>query len=267
MPKENAAPLVVRMPRNTAGRDFVIGDVHGAYDLVIEQMRSVQFDGRVDRLFSVGDLIDRGEDSARVLDFLAQPYVFAIRGNHDDDFATLGLDDIRGLASFNYNGLGWAKGLPDGTLLQIRSLLAQLPLVIEIETERGTVGLVHGEVPLGMGWATFISAIERGDPAARQSALWGRERANGDRAGVPGIGRLFVGHTIHWNGPTRRANVYSIDTGAVFKELGDGSRGMLTMANLLCRTQDLAPEQNGSSLRAESAGSVPFGAYAIPQSS
>lgn len=35
---------VLRMDRNEAGRDFVIGDVHGAYDLVLMAMAEANFD-------------------------------------------------------------------------------------------------------------------------------------------------------------------------------------------------------------------------------
>jgi len=37
----------------------------------------------VDQLFSVGDLVDRGPESHRVLEWLARPWFFAICGNHD----------------------------------------------------------------------------------------------------------------------------------------------------------------------------------------
>lgn len=74
---------------NTQGRDFVVGDIHGSYDLVIQAMRRVGFKPAWDRIFSVGDLVDRGPDSTRCLAFLAQPYVHAIRGNHESMFLEL----------------------------------------------------------------------------------------------------------------------------------------------------------------------------------
>ncbi|EOV9087845.1 metallophosphoesterase [Pseudomonas aeruginosa] len=47
-------------------------------------MREAQFSPTHDRLFVVGDLIDRGPGSHRCARFLAQPYVHAVRGNHED---------------------------------------------------------------------------------------------------------------------------------------------------------------------------------------
>lgn len=57
------APRFVRQARNQAGRDFVIGDVHGAFDEVWKAMKLAGFDRSRDPLFSVGDLVDRGVGS------------------------------------------------------------------------------------------------------------------------------------------------------------------------------------------------------------
>ena len=48
---------------NKVGRDFVVGDVHGMFDRVAQALTKVQFNPSRDRLFSVGDLIDRGPQS------------------------------------------------------------------------------------------------------------------------------------------------------------------------------------------------------------
>ena len=73
---------VLRLPENTLGRDFVIGDIHGAFSVVVEAIKLVQFDPKKDRLFSLGDTIDRGPESRRAQRFLSTPWVHAIRGNH-----------------------------------------------------------------------------------------------------------------------------------------------------------------------------------------
>lgn len=56
---------VLRLPRNTRGRDLIITDPHGAYDLVWVAMKAANFDPSCDRLLVGGDLIDRGAGSAR----------------------------------------------------------------------------------------------------------------------------------------------------------------------------------------------------------
>lgn len=233
--------LFKRLAANTAGRDFVIGDIHGAYDLVLEGMRQVGFNGDCDRLLVVGDLIDRGPGSERVLKFLSQPYVHAIRGNHDHDFGRIDLAGIRILAGLNWDGLGWAAEVADDTLIAIQQELSKLPIAMEVETARGNVGLVHADIPRGMGWQQFVAAIEQGDEAVIEVALRGRDRLKSrNDEGVPGIGRVYVGHTIQWDGPRALGNVYALDTGAVFRELGK-DKGSLTMVDIAFKSGILMP--------------------------
>lgn len=258
---------------NTAGRDFIVGDIHGAYDMVIKAMRLVRFDPARDRLFSVGDLIDRSAGSHRALEFLAKPYVHAVRGNHDDDFAGLTLQEMKVLGGVNWNGLGWVGQVDDEKLLALKAKMSTLPIAIEVQTVRGTVGLVHGDVPAGMHWQGFKQALQRGDEKTIHTALWGRDRLEAnDVSGVIGVARLFVGHTIQWSGPRRLGNVYAIDSGAVFRELDTG-RGSLTMANLMCHTGTLAPyvqeqvqalQDNGFVAVHTQEAEGPFGVYTAP---
>lgn len=236
---------VKRFPINKQGRDFIVGDIHGAYALVEQALRAVRFDRRRDRLFSVGDLIDRGPESKNALKFIKRVGAHAVRGNHDHDFASLSLADIRALGASDWNGLGWVLDQTDSTLAAVARKLGELPMAMEIQTLRGRVGIVHGEVPIGMDWSSFTQALEAGEPSAVKSALWGRSRSESAHSGgVRGIDRIFCGHTIQWNGPARLGNIYFIDTGAVFNELGH-DMGNLTMANLMCGSQKLSPRSPG----------------------
>lgn len=244
-------PRVLRLPKNVTGRDFVIGDIHGAYDLVWQGMKAVNFNPEVDRLLSVGDLIDRGAGSARCLKFLQQPFVFAIAGNHErmlvnawheGNFDKAVMD---ALATMNYNGMRWLKGVTKETLTEIVAALDKLPFVIEVDAHRGSVGLVHADVPKGMDWHAFTAGIENGDAYCTRMALGldisghfheSRQRVETERTdGVPGVGRVFVGHTVLFNGMKRFGNVYAVDTGAVFGDSGKG-KGHLTLVNPLMAT-------------------------------
>jgi serine/threonine protein phosphatase 1 len=250
--------LVLRFPRNENGRDFIVGDIHGAYDLLWEGMKAVHFDKTVDRIFSVCDLIDRGKGSVRCLGFLRQPYVFAICGNHERMLVEglkngkLNKDAIDALANINYNGMRWMKDVSLETLNEIALTFKNLPIVIEIETDRGLVGLVHADVPKGMHWKDFVCRIKSGDDYCTRMALGmdisddfheSRQRVENCREdGIPGIGRVFVGHTVLFAGMKRLGNVYAIDTGAVFGEAGRG-KGHLTMVNPLMATGYLVSAQ------------------------
>ncbi|MEX3984280.1 metallophosphoesterase [Paraburkholderia sp. EG287A] len=233
---------------NTLGRDFVVGDIHGCYDELWAALKEARFHPERDRLFSVGDLVDRGPGSERVERFLDQPWVFAVRGNHEDEILNLYEDGVphhdvlqayMNMVGYR-NGLGWWMAVPYEQRLRIVEKLRRLPLVMELETSRGKVGLLHAEVPQRMDWATFIACIEAGDEKVLNSALWGRERYHADdHSGVSGIDRVFVGHTPR-KLAERKGNVYYVDTGAFKQVLEPGRQGHLTMANVLTATQVLS---------------------------
>ena len=76
------------LPNRLPPRTFVIGDIHGCAatlrQLVAEQLRPTP----ADRIYLLGDLIDRGPDSRGVLDFIfemqaAGLVVVSVRGNHE----------------------------------------------------------------------------------------------------------------------------------------------------------------------------------------
>jgi len=57
-PPEGAS-AVCCFGENREGRDFVVGDIHGMFGHLRMLLKQVSFDAEVDRLFSVGDLVDR----------------------------------------------------------------------------------------------------------------------------------------------------------------------------------------------------------------
>lgn len=236
---------VLRLAPNTRGRDFVLGDIHGAFDLVLQGMKKVAFDPAVDRLISCGDLVDRGDESWRCLKFLQQPYVHAVRGNHDDNFVQIfGQEDPPEMAWAAFErmfGMKWTRSIDRDMRQRIAQALSALPLAIEIPTERGLVGVIHGDVPKGWSWTQFTQALQRGDVQARQCALESRDRIESARdEGVPGLGRLFVGHTPQHGGVLRLGNVYAVDTGAIFAQQRDMPGMGLSVVNLTCATASLA---------------------------
>ncbi|MFT8209556.1 MAG: metallophosphoesterase [Symbiopectobacterium sp.] len=63
--------------RSICGDDYrhvwVVGDLHGCYQQLKQQLVARNFDERCDLLIAVGDLIDRGPDSAACLALLDAP--------------------------------------------------------------------------------------------------------------------------------------------------------------------------------------------------
>jgi serine/threonine protein phosphatase 1 len=207
---------VVRYGRNESGRDFVVGDIHGMFAALTEVLESAGFDEGRDRLFSVGDLVDRGPGSREALLWLDKPWFHACRGNHEQ--FVIDSNDPELLEIWvQFNGGEWWLELGPEEQEMFRDRFRQLPLAMEVETQSGMVGIVHADVPLTLAWDEFVHLIEHGDPEACFYALWSRNRiAGGHDAPVKGrVDRVYCGHT-----PTIEAvvldNVYYIDTGACY---------------------------------------------------
>lgn len=204
---------------NSAGRDFAVGDIHGCYSKLQEALIRIGFNERCDRLFSVGDLVDRGPENELVLDWLAKPWFHAVMGNHDDMALRWPLGNMPG-DNYRKNGGGWNIDQPASAQQAIAAAMSELPIAIEVETAGGIVGLVHADVP-NRTWQRFSAALngELGRAKARNAramAMWSRGRiTDGDSSEVPGVRAVVVGHTPLQQ-PVVLGNVYHIDTGAVF---------------------------------------------------
>lgn len=66
---------IPRFALNTRGRDFAVGDIHGAFEALQHALEAIGFDTEIDRLFCVGDLVDLGPESHQVLAWLGKPLV------------------------------------------------------------------------------------------------------------------------------------------------------------------------------------------------
>jgi serine/threonine protein phosphatase 1 len=223
-------PFVHHYERNAAGRDFAVGDIHGMFRLLQTELDGIGFDPSRDRLFSVGDLVDRGPDSELSLEWIARPWFHAVQGNHEDmaiRYVTPGNRDAHHYAA---NGGSWLidKSPPEQQEYAID--LAALPYAIEVETADGLVGIVHADIS-GDTWGAMIerfAAVTSNNKlkAITNDVLWCRDRIQAeDTSGVADLRAMIVGHT-----PLKRAaalgNVYYIDTGACFRE------GYFTFINL-----------------------------------
>ena len=139
---------ILRLPANKIGRDFVLGDLHGTTDLLRALMEHVAFDPDKDRLFSVGDLIDRGEDSPGGLTLLLEPWFHAVIGNHEDmmmDFIQNPNDRGRYWNGLNHPflryGMSWYKDYKIPTAIKER--LESLPFLIVVGEEEERFHVVH----------------------------------------------------------------------------------------------------------------------------
>lgn len=199
---------------NHLGRDFVTGDIHGCFEQLEAALVRTSFDAARDRLFTVGDLVDRGPDSHAALAWMGRRWFHSCQGNHEW-MRLLPLDTSALTAWLLENGGEWWLKLDAATRERFLKAMAALPVAMEIATTHGRVGIVHADVSPGMGWAEFTAALERDEPRACEDAVWSRLRAGGYwREPVPGIERVVCGHTIMPDGePHTLGNVWFIDTG------------------------------------------------------
>lgn len=198
--------LMQSFPKNTKGRDFAVGDIHGYFSHLEDALRKVNFNTEVDRLFSVGDLIDRGPECMRVLEFLDQPWFHAVRGNHEDYVCRHETVDEE---IWLRNGGGWFMALPASDKLRIAARLSELPYCMQIETLAGSIGIVHADVPFN-NWDKAVANLH--SRKARTFCMWSRKRLETlDESPVGGVRAVVVGHT-----PVKKVtvlgNIHHIDT-------------------------------------------------------
>jgi serine/threonine protein phosphatase 1 len=90
---------------------YAIGDVHGCHELLLTLLESIErhADGRPYKLVFLGDYIDRGPDSAGVIEVVrelqtrSRDAVVALKGNHED-LMVMAADDPLRANNWLYNG-------------------------------------------------------------------------------------------------------------------------------------------------------------------
>ena len=207
-------PVVCRHPANDVGRDFVVGDLHGCVDALRYLLHEIGFDGARDRLFSVGDLVDRGTDSLAAVDLIDKPWFYPVLGNHEDSLIAVATGAMRRHAWYAIGG-AWAETLGDDQLATLAVRLAKLPLVRIVGDGPRRFNVLHAEF---FGSDADLDAAEFSD-TTRTQLLWGRGLALGqaDPERQRGLSPTYCGHT-----PVRAvkqigAQIF-IDTGAFASE-------------------------------------------------
>ena len=204
--------------KNTEGRDFICGDIHGCYTDLENALKAVSFDENKDRLFSVGDLADRGPESKRAIEFIKKPWFYPVLGNHEEMYLQCWVHKNEPVRWHYQNGGEWVNALTENELDDYKNELGKLPLVIRI----GKVLICHSLLPkqdLGI----IIANIE----TLKEFIIWQRdERYNGGPDGFI----TYAGHTINKE-ITKYGNVTDIDTGA-FLKYWKGESGKLTVIDI-----------------------------------
>jgi len=211
---------------NHDGRVFVVGDIHGAFSKLEGELEKLGFDWDKDVLLSVGDLVDRGPESERALEFLSRPNFHAVQGNHEQITYQMG-----GTSLHTANGGKWytklkftTRDVP--TQAQFNQAFKALPIALEVLLPSGKkIGLIHA-CYADPDWNNVESYIHE----RQEEALWDRyflsdlkrnTLVRGEEPIVKNIDAIYHGHTP-MKEPFSCGNRHYIDTGAVFDHAGYG---------------------------------------------
>ena len=217
MKKHNRIPYL-KLNLSATGRTFVCGDLHGCFSLLEKELIKVNFNKTEDRLICVGDLIDRGPESAKALYYLEQSWFYSVLGNHEQLLLET-LEHVEGSKNTWYqNGGHWFDKI---TSKQEEdkwySVISKLPLTIEVVTRSGNVGIVHANIPDAMSWPDFIKNLKKGDWLCYGYATWGRQKKGTPDIEIKGVARVYAGHVV-MSKIRKTQNFYQIDTGAFLNE-------------------------------------------------
>ena len=215
-----------RLPRNTVGRDLVVGDLHGHRSLFESELDRVGFRPGRDRVFSVGDLIDRGPDSLATLALLEEPWFFAVLGNHE--LALLNkLEQLaarRAPGKLACAGSDWiheALSKDRKAFKLLADKIASLPVALHVEGDISfnvthgdlypvglTQGNLFGDESVSVRQAEAIASSRCNVTAAMKSELvalqFSGRSVHVSSTPLGGLPITYVGHT-----PTRHVTVHN----------------------------------------------------------
>lgn len=198
-------------------RRIFIGDIHGHYNTLMQLLEAIA-PATEDSIYFVGDLVDRGPDSARVVEFVMENNYPCLLGNHEQMF----LDVLEGEdlpyhfhQSWLYSG-GQAtiesygdRGVPPEHIQWLKSLPPYLDL--------GDIWLVH-------------AGVHPHIPLEEQSAdqfCWIRDEFHYMTEPFFSDKLIITGHTITFTIPgvqpgklARGMGWLDIDTGAYHRQSG-----------------------------------------------
>lgn len=134
---------------NISGIDYFVGDIHGNKHALLKKLTEINFNVKQDRLFAVGDIIDRGEDSIGCIELLMEPWFFSVLGNHEEMYLR-SFDEPIFRELLVKNGGDWISSLANSpaVLLNLAHLIClRMPLSISVETAVGLIGITHADSP------------------------------------------------------------------------------------------------------------------------
>lgn len=213
--------------RACVGPVAVLGDIHGRLDLLdalLAQLDAAHPAGRMP-VCVVGDLIDRGPESAGVIARLVERGAFGVRGNHEWWFHqwVQGEGFDRAALSTLVGGAATLRsyGVEPGSTREIeeqrfrvpgahRRFVEGLGIALRLVVDDNVFYVAHAGVSPGDLDGEDGAALERLVARAPDALLWPRRTVD-EMARLDGV--LITGH-VPATGVTRAPHALCIDTGA-----------------------------------------------------
>ncbi|MFN3543318.1 MAG: symmetrical bis(5'-nucleosyl)-tetraphosphatase [Thiobacillus sp.] len=167
---------------------YAIGDLQGCHESLLRLLTAIRFDPAADRLWFVGDLVNRGPDSLAVLRFIRDlgDAAVCVLGNHDLHLlalaeghgrphkgdtleAVLAAPDREELLTWlRHRRLAWRDGgwlmvhagvLPAWTADDVMARAAEAEAVLQGPRYREFFAQMYGNAPVG--WHDALEGVER----------------------------------------------------------------------------------------------------------
>jgi predicted MPP superfamily phosphohydrolase len=192
-------------------RVFFSGDVHGDQVALKKKLSQVGFVEREDMLIFTGDLIDRGNYSAALIEFATStPYVHSVIGNHESLFLH-GIHDplCRHIHTSSKVGGQWIEQYSQQELEDLAELIiSTMSIAITVETGCHKIGVIHAAAP--NDWQSVLKS----EAVDEEEWLWNRkqfeEAVAGKQHWVNGLDAVIHGHVVNYK--TVSGNHIWIDT-------------------------------------------------------
>lgn len=245
-------PAIKKFNLNKKGRDFVVGDIHGHYTRFMKLLDAVKFDPTVDRIFSSGDLVDRGPENEDCLRLLHNDWFHASLGNHEF-FVLSYFHRLTDKHLWIGNGGAWASTYINAIVTktfnpsynftqdaaefwwELVPQIKRMPMMMSVRMKNWKkFHVVHAELNTTKFKITDKKLLDEkfvrkvwtnetnygGEVYGECDGMWRRSIFNdGDVESVHAIDTMklstvYSGHTIQSNGPTECGPFICLDTGS-----------------------------------------------------
>ncbi len=201
----------------TSHRRIVIGDVHGHYQGLMQLLEAIA-PTKEDKIYFLGDLIDRGPESSQVVDFIKENSYPCLLGNHEHMLVRILTDTNASTPSVQ----GWLYSGGQATLASYKDgkippehleWFQSLPLYLDL----GDIFLVHAG----------IDPSKTIEEQKAEEFCWIRDKFHSIQTPYFPDKVIIVGHTITFTFPgippgkiARGAGWLDLDTGAYHPRSG-----------------------------------------------